>query len=241
MSERRIFIGDIQGCRDELERLLEAAGYDPAQDELHPVGDMVNRGPDSAGTLRLLKDLQAGGVLGNHDVHLLRVAQGSRRLGRRDTLEDLLAAEDRDELLAWLGERPFVRAWQDVVCVHAAIHPGLEDPATDLLGVDPLQQDPRSDFTTRARYCDPSGQRPEADWPVPDPPFVPWYKHWQSRQGEERTVVFGHWAREGLVTQERVRGLDTGCVWGGRLTAWIPEEDRLVSVEAARVYSPPSI
>src|SRR5688572_749323 len=108
---RRIFIGDIQGCREELERLLEAVQFDPAADELEPVGDLVNRGPDSLGTLRLLRGLDAGGVLGNHDLHLLRAAHGTRELGPRDTLAEVLAADDRDELLAWLAERPFVRTW----------------------------------------------------------------------------------------------------------------------------------
>ena len=241
MSKRRIFVGDIQGCRDELERLLEAVGYDPTGDELHPVGDLVNRGPDSAGTLRLLRDLGAGGVLGNHDVHLLRVARGSRRPGRRDTLDEVLDADDRDELLEWLAARPFARGWDDVVCVHAAVHPRWPDPVSALADLDPLLQDPRTDFATRARYCDGEGTRPDEDWPPPPAPFDAWYAHWQARPDEPRTVVFGHWARGGLVVTDRVRGLDTGCVWGKQLTAWIPEEDRLVHVDAARVYSPPSV
>ena len=240
MSERRVFVGDVQGCREELERLLEAVAYDPSQDALHPVGDLVNRGPDSLGVLRLLRQLDAGGVLGNHDVHLLRLAAGTRRPGGRDTLDAVLAAEDREELLAWLAARPFARAWDDVVCVHAALHPGWADPVAALAGVDPYGSDPRSDFATRVRYCGPDGARPEEDWPPPAPPFAAWYEHWQARADEPRTVVFGHWARAGLVVRDRVRGLDTGCVWGKRLTAWIPEEDRLVHVDAARVYSPPS-
>lgn len=237
---RRIFIGDIQGCREELERLLEALAFDPAGDELHPVGDLVNRGPDSAGTLRLLRSLDAGGVLGNHDVHLLRVLAGTRRPGKRDTLADLLAADDRDELCRWLADRPLARGWDDLVCIHAAIHPRWADPCATLAGLDPTQADPRTDFATRARYCDQGGRRPDRDWPPPAAPFAAWYHHWQARPAEPRTVVFGHWARNGLVVETRVRGLDTGCVWGNQLTAWIAEEDRLVSVDAARTYSPPA-
>lgn len=233
-------MGDIQGCREELERLLEAVGFDPVADELHPVGDLVNRGPDSAGVLRLLRSLDAGGVLGNHDVHTLRLAAGLRSAGRRDTLGDLLAADDSEELLAWLGGRPFVRTWDDVVCVHAAIHPYWRSSLSELQGLDPLERSEESDFATRVRYCSPSGERPASDWPPPEEPFAPWYRHWQERSDETRTVAFGHWARAGLVVEDRVRGLDTGCVWGDRLTAWIAEEDRLVHVKAARVYSPPS-
>jgi bis(5'-nucleosyl)-tetraphosphatase (symmetrical) len=240
VSRRRIFIGDVQGCREELERLLDALGFDPAGDELHPVGDLVNRGPDSLGTLRLLRQLDAGGVLGNHDLHLLRVANGTRRAGARDTLDEVLAAEDRRELLDWLAARPFARGWPDLVCVHAALHPRWSDPVAELAGLDPLETDPRSDFATRARYCDSQGTRPESDWPPPAPPFGPWYRFWQGRADGTRTVVFGHWARNGLVNEARVRGLDTGCVWGKQLTAWIAEEDRLVHVPAARVYSKPS-
>lgn len=238
MTGRRIFVGDVQGCREELEQLLEALAFDPAGDGLHPVGDLVNRGPDSAGVLRLCRDLGAEGVLGNHDLHALRVAAGTRSPGRRDTLGELMTAGDRDGLLAWLAGLPFARAWKDVLLVHAAVSPAWADPLATLSGIDPLVLDERTDFATRARYCGPDGERPERDWPLPDPPFVPWYEHWQARPGEGRTAVFGHWARMGLVRDERVLGLDTGCVWGGRLTAWIAEEDRLVSVPAARAYSP---
>ena len=111
MGGRRILVGDLQGCREELEDLLEAVRFDPAADAIHPVGDLVNRGPDSLGVLRLLKELGAGGVLGNHDMHLVRTARGERRASPRDRMEAVLAADDRDELLAWLLERPVVRAW----------------------------------------------------------------------------------------------------------------------------------
>ena len=238
---RRIFIGDIQGCRDELERLLERVRFDPASDELHPVGDLVNRGPDSLGVLRLLASLNAGGVLGNHDVHALRRYDGTRQAGKRDTLDELFAATDAEDLLAWLARRPFVRVWDDLVSVHAALHPAWDDPRDALEGLDPLVPDPASDFATRVRYCSADGERPAADWPAPGPPFVPWYEHWLAREDEPRTVVFGHWARRGLNVQPGLRGLDTGCVWGQRLTAWIAEEDRLEHVDAARVYSPTSL
>jgi len=234
---RRIFIGDIQGCREELEQLLAAVGFDPARDELHPVGDLVNRGPDSAGTLRLLRRLDAGGVLGNHDVHTLRVAAGLEPARPGDTIDELLRAPDRDALLAWLRARPFVRTWNDVVLVHAGLSPTWQDPEAALAGIDPLSGDPRARFATVVRHCDPEGRRPERDWPPPPPPFVPWYEAYRARRRDQRTLVWGHWARRGLVVEPGVRGLDTGCVWGGQLTAWIAEDDRLVQVDAARAYS----
>jgi bis(5'-nucleosyl)-tetraphosphatase (symmetrical) len=231
---RRIFIGDVQGCRAELETLLERVAYDPARDELQPVGDLVNRGPDSVGCLRLMRSLGAGGVLGNHDLHLLRAAAGARPRGKRDTLDDVLDAEDSRDLLAWLAERPFVRVFPDVVLVHAGLHPRWTDPAAALAGLDPLVPDPASDFATRVRYCTATGERPESDWPPPRRPFRPWFDWYDPG---ERRVVFGHWAQLGLVKRKKFRGLDTGCVWGGRLTAWIADEDRLVHVAARRAYA----
>lgn len=238
---RRIFIGDIQGCNEELGMLLDAVGFNPASDELHPVGDFVNRGPDSLGVLRRLKQLDAGGVLGNHDVHTILRADGVRDAGKRDTLDELFAAPDRDELIAWLANRPLVRAWDDIICVHAALSPAHSDPVRALHGLDVRSNSPDLSFAINARYCNAQGERPASDWPPPSAPFRPWYEFWQGQRDESRTVVFGHWAREGLVVKERVRGLDTGCVWGKQLTAWIAEEDRIVQVPATRVHSPTSL
>lgn len=234
---RRVFVGDIQGCREELERLLEALRFDSSRDRLYPAGDLVNRGPDSLGVLRLLQSIDAQPVLGNHDLHLLRVAAGQRRGGSRDTLAAVLTAPDREQLLAWLGSQPFLRTWDDLLLVHAGLSPAWEDPAAELEGLDPLREQAASGFATLVRYCNPAGLRPMEDWPAPNRPFAPWYEHWTARHGTARTVVFGHWARQGLVSREGVRGLDTGCVWGGHLTAWIAEEDRIVQVPAAQRWA----
>jgi bis(5'-nucleosyl)-tetraphosphatase (symmetrical) len=231
---RRVFVGDIQGCRNELERLLEAIRFDTASDRLEPVGDLVNRGPDSLGTLRLLRQLEAGGVLGNHDTYLLRAAAGQRPRSRRDTLDELLRAADCPELLEWLAQRPFVRQFPGLLLVHAGLHPGWEDPVARLSGLDPLTPHPDSDFATLVRYCRADGRRPKRGERLRRA-HRPWFEHWKDR--ESRTAVFGHWAERGLVTLPGLRGLDTGCVWGGRLTAWIAEEDRLVSVPAERAWA----
>lgn len=235
-SGRRIFIGDIQGCREELEKLLALLKYDPLQDALEPVGDLVNRGPDSLGTLRLLKSLGAGGVLGNHDLHLLAARRGERTLKSADTLSPVLKAPDCEELLAWLRARPFIKAWPDCILVHAGLSPVWVNPMTVLAGLDPDAAHPRIDIATRLRWCDDRGETPASDTDPPDEPgFRPWFDHLKGRFRE--TIVFGHWARLGLVNRVGFRGLDTGCVWGGRLTAWVAEDDSLVSVPAAKAYA----
>ncbi len=241
MSARRVFVGDLQGCRAELDDLLEAIEFRPGQDVLHPVGDLVNRGPDSLGVLRRVRELGGQPVLGNHDLHLLARVRGERGAGRRDTLDEVLAAPDRDELLAWLEAQPVLRDLGDVLLVHAGLSPAWADPVAALGGLDGRGTSAERDFAVSVRYCDGQGRKPPKDWPPPEPPFDAWYRFWQARAGEERTVVFGHWARNGLVVEERVRGLDTGCVWGKQLTAWIAEEDRIVQVPARESYSPTSL
>lgn len=239
MSGRRIFVGDIQGCRAEFEELLERVRFDPAADALHPVGDLVNRGPDSLGTLRLCVQLAARPVLGNHDLHLLRAAAGQRTAAPGDTLDDVLAAPDREELLAWLCAQPFVRVFDDLYLVHAGLHPAWRTPARELEGIDPLARSSAVDFATRVRHCDARGERP-ADDELPPPGFEPWDRFYDPAHHGGRRVVFGHWAARGLVRTDKVVGLDSGCVWGGSLSAWIPEERRVVSVPARRAWAAPS-
>ncbi len=233
VSKRHAYIGDIQGCSEELERLLDRLRFDPASDELLLVGDLVNRGPDSLGTLRLLSSLGARSVLGNHDLHLLRVAAGRRELRADDTFGDVLAADDRGPLLAWLGSQPFARNEDGVLLVHAGVKADWGDPAAVLAGKDPLEPDEDTDFATRVRYCSREGNRPPSNDPSPGAPYAPWFTFLEA---SERTIVFGHWSLQGLVERPGLRGLDTGCVWGGTLTAWIAEEDRVVQVPAARRY-----
>ena len=118
-------VGDIQGCFDTLKRLLDRIEFDPSEDRLWLVGDLVNRGPKSLDVLRWARD--AGGavtsVLGNHDVKLLAQADGLWPSRKGDTLDDVLRAPDRDELLAWLADRPFVHAEGDWLMVHAGLPP----------------------------------------------------------------------------------------------------------------------
>lgn len=116
-------VGDIQGCFEPLQRLLELANFDATQDKIWFAGDLVNRGPNNLDVLRFIKNLgnQAVVVLGNHDLHLLAVANGARLLNRKDTLQDILNAPDREELLHWLRHRPLLHKEGKYVLSHAGV------------------------------------------------------------------------------------------------------------------------
>src|ERR1041384_8423693 len=124
-------IGDLQGCLDDLKRLLDRIAFDPAEDQLWFTGDLVNRGPQSLESLRFVKQLgrHAVAVLGNHDLHLLAVAAGTAPLRKSDTLDDVLAASDREELLDWLRHRPLLH--HDAELGYTLLHAGLP-PQWDL-------------------------------------------------------------------------------------------------------------
>jgi bis(5'-nucleosyl)-tetraphosphatase (symmetrical) len=118
-------IGDIQGCYDQLRRLLDRIAFDPAGDVLWFVGDLVNRGSQSLETLRFVRQLgtRAVTVLGNHDLHLLVVAAGVRKPHLGDTLDGILQAHDRDELLDWLRRCKLMHAGEGYALVHAGLLP----------------------------------------------------------------------------------------------------------------------
>lgn len=118
-------IGDIQGCFTALKKMLEQIQFDPARDRLWFVGDLVNRGPESLSVLRYVKNLgpAATTVLGNHDIHLLAVAAGVGKLRNKDTIQDILATPDRDEILLWLRHQPMIHRESGFILVHAGLLP----------------------------------------------------------------------------------------------------------------------
>src|SRR5690242_15818961 len=124
-------IGDVQGCYDDLMRLLERIHFDESEDQLWFAGDLVNRGPDSVGVLRFVKGLgdSAVSVLGNHDLHLLAVAAGTAPKRKNDTLDGLLASPQRDDYLDWLRHRPLLH--HDPALGYTLVHAGLP-PQWDL-------------------------------------------------------------------------------------------------------------
>lgn len=118
-------VGDLQGCLQPLLCLLDQVQFDPQNDQLWAAGDIVNRGPESLETLRYVKGLGRAFkmVLGNHDLHLLATARTIKRLNPKDTLQEILSAPDRDELLTWLQQQPLLLYEHDYVMVHAGIPP----------------------------------------------------------------------------------------------------------------------
>ncbi len=251
-------IGDVQGCHDELRALLDRIAFDPARDRLWFVGDLVNRGPKSLEVLRLVRDLgdRAITVLGNHDLHLLAAASGTRRPNPQDTFDDILSAPDRDLLIDWLRRLPLLHedAALGVVMVHAGLAPqwtiaraqacATEVEAAlraddyrdflaamygdrpdrwsdDLAGIDRLRFS--LNCFTRLRMCDRDGRLHLREKGGPwnrDDDLVPWFAV-PGRASAGDRVVFGHWSMLGRHADEAngVYALDSGCVWGGALTA----------------------
>jgi bis(5'-nucleosyl)-tetraphosphatase (symmetrical) len=255
-------IGDIQGCCTELQQLLEQIRFDPAQDTLWLVGDLVNRGPDSLQVLRLVKSLgeSAIAVLGNHDLHLLAVAAGVAELHRSDTLDEVLNAPDRDELLTWLRQQRLIYAQDDYVLVHAGLLPqwsvaqavGLAHEVEQALRSDDYAtffehmygnapHGWRDDYSgykrlrvitnalTRMRICDLQGEmefRFKGEVENIPAGYLPWFDV-PKRKSLAATVIFGHWSALGLKVAPNVIALDTGCLWGGPMTA-IRLQDRKI-------------
>ena len=256
----RYAIGDVQGCERELRALLKKVGFSADRDRLWFVGDLVNRGPRSLQTLRLVHALRDNAVivLGNHDLHLLALAYGGHRRRKSDTLDAVLAASDRDTLLAWLGGCPLAHAEGTDLMVHAGLVPQwsvattlqlagevgaalrADPPAlfTHMYGDEPERWDAglsgyeRLRFTinvlTRMRLCTADGRIDVAlKGAPPEPPSLmrPWFEQ-PARQSRTARVIFGHWSALGLVQRAGIVGLDTGCVWGGALTAYDLDEER---------------
>jgi bis(5'-nucleosyl)-tetraphosphatase (symmetrical) len=275
-------IGDVQGCYDDLRRLLDAIRYDPANDILWSAGDIVNRGPQSLDVLRFFYDLkhQAVVVLGNHELHLLTVAYAfPERMRPGDTLTSILNAPDREELLTWLRHCPFLHHdhYLGFTLVHAGFPPQwdllqacrcaseLED---ELRGQDYPQllrhiygdspREWRDDLTgwdrlrfisncfTRIRYCTPNGElsmknkgKPRLDHIYAVNEDRPWFML-PHRASQKLQIVFGHWSTLGFYADAKngIYGMDSGCLWGGELTAMRLEDKQVFQVKCQRKRAP---
>lgn len=261
-------IGDVQGCYDDLQRLLRLVHFDLLHDRLWFVGDLVNRGPDSAKVLRFVRELgdKAVAVLGNHDLHLLGIVEGVATHRREDAMSDILEAPDRDELLKWLRHLPLAHfdTTLDVLMIHAGLPqqwdlahtigaaaeveavlqgPNYSELLARMYGNDPVFWDPkhkrwdRLRFTinclTRLRCCDSDGRLalkfkgPPHDAETQG--LIPWFKM-PKRQSRNIDIVFGHWSALGLYRGNGVYCLDSGCVWGGTLSALRVDDGQVFSV-----------
>ncbi len=256
-----IAIGDLQGCLGPLDALLERV-RPGADEELWFCGDLVNRGPDSLGTLRRVAALgrRAITVLGNHDLHLLAALAGTREMRRGDTMQPILAAADRQALTDWLRAQPLAVLSGDFLMVHAGVAPQWDARQTVALAEevgavlrgphwgdfmqamygnspnrwhDQLSGDDRLraivNILTRVRMIDRQGRLDFGFSGAPSAAprgLIPWFDA-PARRTADRTIVFGHWSTLGLINRPNLIALDTGCVWGGCLSAMRLEDRRL--------------
>jgi len=258
-----IAIGDLQGCRDALDRLLDQIDADDerriassqalSRSPLWFCGDLVNRGHDSLGTLRRLIALgnRATAILGNHDLHLLAVAAGVRTMKRGDTISDILDAPDASALIDWVRHRPLAHFTDGMLLVHAGVPPQWDAATTLSLAAEletglrsndwrtfiariyagngnvwhnDLEGDDRlrviANALTRMRFCNAAGEmefKANGGLDSALPGYMPWFDV-PGRRTADVIVIFGHWAALGLVTKDRLLGLDSGCVWGNSLS-----------------------
>ena len=253
-------IGDVQGCYDELQALLERVGFNRAQDRLWFVGDLVNRGPKSLEVLRFVREIgdRAIVALGNHDLHLIIQHEGFERKRKDDTFDDVLGAPDAKELVDWLRARPMMHAEGNWAMVHAGLlpqwtiaqslalaaeveqalrAPGYRDFLANMYGSKPERwEDSLSGWDrlrvivnamTRMRFCTPEGAM---EFHSAGKAAPAGYRAWYEERNDGSAIAFGHWSALGLKLTDRLAGLDTGCVWGGALSALRLEDRWLVQV-----------
>ncbi len=273
-------IGDIQGCYNELRQLLKDINFKSDSDTLWFTGDLVNRGPKSLETLRFIKAMNDNAivVLGNHDLHLLAAAYTGSKPGRKDTLDKILNAPDREELLNWLEHRPLIHTDDitNLTMVHAAIHPNWSIGQAQALAAEVeaiLQSEQHTDFYknmygdepavwsedlrgwprlrhitnvfTRLRFCHQDGALALSHKCEPGAQpeeLQPWFSM-ENRVSNNDNIIFGHWSTLILaknIVYGNVHPLDTGCLWGGHLTAMRIDDDSFskVALQCPRLSQP---
>ena len=268
-------IGDIQGCFHSLQALLAECRFNPTQDRLWLVGDLINRGPRSLETLRFVRDLgdRAVTVLGNHDLYLLMVAEGGAKFrGKDDTLHAVLEAPDCPELLDWLRHLPLCHTEGNYCMVHAGLLPQWTARQARSLAREveaALQGEHYADFVrhmwgndpeawsddligwprlrvvinamTRMRFCTAQGRmdfHTKGELAKAPAGYLPWFDA-PHRQSADAILITGHWSALGLRLTNNHYSIDSGCLWGGQLTALRLEDKAVFQVACAGDESVP--
>lgn len=214
--QRSLIIGDVHGCYQELLALLDKAKYDPRNDQLYFVGDVVNKGPLSREVLEFVYNSGAKVVIGNHEMGLIRVYEEKRKDGRSLEALKLSLGKELPFWVEWIKSWPTFIETEDFIVVHAGKIPDQE-----------LREEDKSTLCT-LRTWDGKG----LDFQNPNNP--PWHDFYKG----QKPIIYGHHALAGLVIKENTIGLDSGCVYGHQLSA-ISFPDRTVyQVNAKRQYFP---
>lgn len=214
---RILFIGDVHGCLDELQDLLAACGHG-REDQVVLVGDLTAKGPDSQGVVQLARESGFSAVLGNHDDHVLHMRDKDPHEAKREH-HAKVAASLRPEDLRWLAGLPLTLTFEAEAGTYLAVHGGL------VPGV-PLEAQARKELLNlRSLRADGSPSRRIEG--------TPWGALWPG----PAHVVYGHDAVRGLQQHPFATGLDTGCVYGNRLTALMVPGRVIKAVPARRIYS----
>lgn len=275
MITQHFAVGDIQGCLVEFNALLKAIQFDPHQHQLWLCGDLINRGPNSLGVIRMIRDLPISPVivLGNHDLHFLAVWSGEKPLKEgRDTFHDILDSPECNEICEWYLRWPLVHhdASLGFTLAHAGIAPmwGIDEAVAYSKEVERVLRSPTerhelfanmygnkpklwqdnlagverlrviTNYCTRMRFCkEDGGLELKCKVPPGHQPndLMPWFKV-PGRKAHADKIIFGHWASLwGRANTTNIYALDTGCVWGGELTAMRLEDEMLFSVPGSPV------
>ena len=218
MDERKIIVGDVHGCLEEVKSLLKLVKWNAKRDRLIFIGDLINKGPFSYEVLKYVKKLKADVILGNHELNFLKAIDQNSLLS--PLLEDLKIKMEKekslDQWLSWIESFPLFIEEEDFLAVHAGLAPHQHPSETS------------AHILTRIRTWDGEGRNLDQET------HPPWFEFYR----KEKLVIFGHWAKKGLIMRENAIGLDSGCVYGKELSALILPERKIFSVKAKKKYCP---
>lgn len=217
--KRTLFVGDVHGCLEELQELLVKVSYNPSNDRLIYLGDLLNKGPDSYGVLKFVRQQNVECLLGNNEVGFLDLVarggyEGSSLVGVKEQLGD-----DLESLCEWISAFPLYIEEDDFIAVHGGIAPNRSPKECS------------KKILTTIRTWDGEGKN------LNRPSDPPWYTLYTGN----KTVIYGHYAAKGLQVHEKTIGLDSGCVFGGHLTCLEWPSRTIVQVKAKKMYLKPSL